>query len=212
MPEAPRAEAVDRSGISAHPTDRKRLSGGCGSGFWGGQRPSLAHYVTGMGPMDGATAAGGRSCCLSSEELVAELGSAFLCADLGITPEPREDHSAYLAHWIALWYQRMVAVGEPHSHETAVRQEDVVGEEKQDLSRSHISRRRLSAPATYGPATPPSYLMRRSIRQTFGRLGRRRHGEPVRSEDTSFCVGSRSHFALPEIRAGSWPRTRGGWP
>jgi len=27
---------------------------------------SLAHYVTGMGPMDGATAAGGRSCCLSS--------------------------------------------------------------------------------------------------------------------------------------------------
>src|SRR6266849_59814 len=40
----------------------------CGSGFWGGQRPSLAHYVTGMGPMDGATAAGGRSCCLSSVE------------------------------------------------------------------------------------------------------------------------------------------------
>src|SRR3984893_11890916 len=30
----------------------------CGSGFWGGQRPSLAHYVTEMGPMDGATAAG----------------------------------------------------------------------------------------------------------------------------------------------------------
>src|SRR5262249_13954180 len=39
----------------------------CGSGFWGGQRPSLAHYVTVMGPMDGATAAGGRSCCLSSQ-------------------------------------------------------------------------------------------------------------------------------------------------
>ena len=32
----------------------------------GGRRPSLADYVTGMGPMDGATAAGGRSCCLSS--------------------------------------------------------------------------------------------------------------------------------------------------
>ncbi len=39
---------------------------GCGSGSWGGQRPSLAHYATGMGPMDGATAAGGRSRCLSS--------------------------------------------------------------------------------------------------------------------------------------------------
>jgi antirestriction protein ArdC len=34
------------------------------------------------------------------EELVAELGSAFLCAELGITPEPRTDHAAYLAHWL----------------------------------------------------------------------------------------------------------------
>lgn len=34
------------------------------------------------------------------EELVAELGAAFLCADLGITPEPREDHASYLASWL----------------------------------------------------------------------------------------------------------------
>lgn len=34
------------------------------------------------------------------EELVAELGSAFLCADLGITPEIREDHAAYIATWL----------------------------------------------------------------------------------------------------------------
>ena len=34
------------------------------------------------------------------EELVAELGSAFLCADLGVTPEVREDHAAYLASWL----------------------------------------------------------------------------------------------------------------
>ena len=34
------------------------------------------------------------------EELVAELGAAFLCADLGVTPETREDHAAYLAHWL----------------------------------------------------------------------------------------------------------------
>ena len=43
-------------------------AGSCGSGFWGGQRPTLAHYVPGMGPMDRATAAGGRSCCLSSDQ------------------------------------------------------------------------------------------------------------------------------------------------
>lgn len=36
----------------------------------------------------------------AKEELVAELGAAFLCADLGITLEPREDHAGYLANWL----------------------------------------------------------------------------------------------------------------
>lgn len=36
----------------------------------------------------------------AAEELIAEMGSAFLCADLGITPELRDDHAAYLAHWL----------------------------------------------------------------------------------------------------------------
>jgi len=36
------------------------------------------------------------------EELVAELGAAFLCADLQLTPEVREDHAAYIASWITL--------------------------------------------------------------------------------------------------------------
>ncbi|MGH8549577.1 MAG: ArdC family protein [Methylococcales bacterium] len=34
------------------------------------------------------------------EELVAELGSAFLCADLGVSPSPRADHAAYIADWL----------------------------------------------------------------------------------------------------------------
>jgi len=34
------------------------------------------------------------------EELVAELGAAFLSADLDLTPEPREDHAAYIASWL----------------------------------------------------------------------------------------------------------------
>ncbi len=33
------------------------------------------------------------------EELVAELGSAFLCADLELTPEVRDDHASYIASW-----------------------------------------------------------------------------------------------------------------
>lgn len=38
----------------------------------------------------------------AAEELVAELGSAFLCAELGIASEPRSDHAAYLASWIKM--------------------------------------------------------------------------------------------------------------
>jgi antirestriction protein ArdC len=34
------------------------------------------------------------------EELVAELGSAFLAADLDITPEVCEDHAAYIQSWL----------------------------------------------------------------------------------------------------------------
>lgn len=32
----------------------------------------------------------------AQEELVAELGAAFLCADLALTPEPGADHAAYI--------------------------------------------------------------------------------------------------------------------
>lgn len=34
------------------------------------------------------------------EELVAELGAAFLCADLGITPEVMPEHASYLSAWL----------------------------------------------------------------------------------------------------------------
>lgn len=34
------------------------------------------------------------------EELVAELGAAFLSADLAITPELRDDHATYIGHWL----------------------------------------------------------------------------------------------------------------
>lgn len=34
------------------------------------------------------------------EELIAGLGEAYLCADLGVTPELRPDHAAYVASWL----------------------------------------------------------------------------------------------------------------
>ncbi|MCF1450185.1 DUF1738 domain-containing protein [Agrobacterium vitis] len=36
------------------------------------------------------------------EELVAELGSVFLSADLGLAIEPRDDHAAYIAGWLTV--------------------------------------------------------------------------------------------------------------
>jgi antirestriction protein ArdC len=44
------------------------------------------------------------------EELVAELGSAFLCADLGITNESRPDHAAYVASWLEVLNRDQKAV------------------------------------------------------------------------------------------------------
>jgi antirestriction protein ArdC len=35
------------------------------------------------------------------EELVAEIGAAFLCADLELEPQIRDDHAPYLAGWLA---------------------------------------------------------------------------------------------------------------
>jgi antirestriction protein ArdC len=36
------------------------------------------------------------------EELIAELGAAFLYSDLGVTNQPRPDHAAYIANWLAV--------------------------------------------------------------------------------------------------------------
>jgi antirestriction protein ArdC len=50
------------------------------------------------------------------EELVAELGSAFLSADLELTPEIREDHAAYIASWIKVLKDDKRAIFTAASH------------------------------------------------------------------------------------------------
>jgi antirestriction protein ArdC len=50
------------------------------------------------------------------EELVAEIGAAFLCADLGITPETREDHAAYIASWLKVLREDKRAIFTAASH------------------------------------------------------------------------------------------------
>jgi antirestriction protein ArdC len=50
------------------------------------------------------------------EELVAELGAAFLSATLGITPEIREDHAAYIGDWLAIMKEDNRAIFRAAAH------------------------------------------------------------------------------------------------
>ena len=50
------------------------------------------------------------------EELVAELGAAFLCADLGLTPDIRDDHAAYLGHWLTVLKSDKRAIFQAAAH------------------------------------------------------------------------------------------------
>jgi antirestriction protein ArdC len=50
------------------------------------------------------------------EELTAELGSAFLCADLELTPEVRADHVAYCGSWIKVLKDDKRAIFTAASH------------------------------------------------------------------------------------------------
>ena len=52
----------------------------------------------------------------AKEELVAELGAAFLCADLGLTPEPGTDHAAYIQSWLKVLKDDKRAIFTAASH------------------------------------------------------------------------------------------------
>ena len=50
------------------------------------------------------------------EELVAEIGAAFLSADLGIAPDIREDHASYIASWLKVLKDDKRAIFTASSH------------------------------------------------------------------------------------------------
>ena len=53
------------------------------------------------------------------EELVAELGAAFLCGELGISVHPRQDHAAYVRSWLVVLRQQKTAIFTAASTATA---------------------------------------------------------------------------------------------
>src|SRR5947208_143454 len=97
------------------------------------------------------------------EELVAELGAAFLCADLGITPEPREDHASYLAYWLELLREDKRAIFSAASH--AQRAVDFL----HSLSPRQAVPLRPAADAAEGP--PQAIDRRVLLQQVLGAAG-----------------------------------------
>lgn len=59
------------------------------------------------------------------EELVAELGAAFVCADLGLRLEDRADHAAYIGNWLSVLKEDKRAVFAAAAH--AQRAADYLG-------------------------------------------------------------------------------------
>ena len=47
---------------------------------------------------------------------MAELGAAFLAADLGLALEPRPDHASYIASWIRVLHNHTPAIVQAAAH------------------------------------------------------------------------------------------------
>jgi antirestriction protein ArdC len=68
--------------------------------FYAVELHELTHWTAHKTRLDRPLVADHRSDDYAKEELIAEIGSAFLCARLEITPTVREDHAGYLAGWL----------------------------------------------------------------------------------------------------------------
>jgi antirestriction protein ArdC len=113
-------------------------------------RDAQAYYATLLHELVHSTGARNRldrdlsgrfgSSAYAAEELVAELGSAFLCGHLGLSKEPRADHAAYLQGWLGILRSDTRAIVSAAAH--AQRAADYL-----------IARKPNSAPAPVRPDT-----------------------------------------------------------
>lgn len=69
-------------------------------GFYATLCHELTHWTGAKGRLERDLSIRFGSDAYALEELVAELGAAFLSADLGLTLSPRDDHARYIAHWL----------------------------------------------------------------------------------------------------------------
>lgn len=86
--------------------DRRRFTGtdttSPAEAFYSTLSHELVHWTSATSRLDRQLSRRFGDEAYAMEELIAELGAAFLCADLGITPEPRQDHACYLKNWLSV--------------------------------------------------------------------------------------------------------------
>lgn len=70
-------------------------------GYYGVLLHELTHWTGAAHRLDRKLAERTKVDAVALEELVAELGSAMLCADLGVAQQPRLDHARYIASWLS---------------------------------------------------------------------------------------------------------------
>jgi antirestriction protein ArdC len=70
------------------------------AGYYGVMFHELAHWTGAAKRLDRTKGKIFGDPTYAFEELIAELSAAYLCADLAISAEPREDHASYIASWI----------------------------------------------------------------------------------------------------------------
>jgi antirestriction protein ArdC len=96
----------------------------------------------------------------AKEELVAEIGSAFLCADLGITPEVREGHAAYIESWLKALKndKKLIFTAAAHANRAVdflkSKQPDVALEAKKEATAAPNYQALYASPTTPSPDGP----------------------------------------------------------
>lgn len=69
-------------------------------GYYATKLHELIHWTGAKSRLDRDLSGRFKSDTYAMEELVAEIGAAFLCAELAIAPEVRPDHAQYVAGWL----------------------------------------------------------------------------------------------------------------
>lgn len=70
--------------------------------YYGVELHELTHWTAHPSRLDRDLSGRFGNEAYAAEELIAELGAAFLCASVGIEAEPRADHAQYIASWLGV--------------------------------------------------------------------------------------------------------------